>query len=179
MTTRPDVVNVDQLAEMFSLPSWDEIMELNLDYFFETAHDSVKGEEYNSEDERDQALATAEQDAQDDLYKQWHHAVCRTAETLLERALGLSLHACKVKSATAIPYEMRVKPLVSWQDSAAKLVALINGVGTFHYNSLSEFLSVECCTARQAALGHIGYAKRYSDIYGATTAQQYYDRAMR
>lgn len=74
-------------------------------------------------------------------------------------------------------YDFKIVPSNSWDDAANKIRETINGVGTFHFNNLREFLSSGPYTARQAVLSHLGYIKRYPDVYGGSGARQLYDRA--
>lgn len=179
MAKRDDIMTIDQIAEMFGLPSWDSIDECNLDYYCDTAHHATKDESFDSEEEREAEYFRIQDATRDELFSQWYHAVARTAATLFERA-GLTLHGVKVKGKLAAhPYKLRVKPAKDWKHAANEIRTLINGVGHFHFSTLGEFLRSGPYTARQACLEHIGYVRRHSDIYGSTSAERYYDSAMR
>lgn len=159
------VVNIDQLAAMFGLPSWDKIEEMNQDYIWESARGA----------ETEEAQQKAEEEASAELYNKWHDAVESAAENLFGLH-GLDLVA-KGKGDRA--YEYKIEPKQSWQDAARQIVNTINGVGYFHFNTTKEFLDSGPWTAREAVLEHLGYIKRYSDVYGSDSAKSRFEAAWR
>jgi hypothetical protein len=72
-----------------------------------------------------------------------------------------------------------ISPRTSWNKSADKIRALINGVGMFYFASLGEFLRSGPYTAKEAVIGHIGLIKRYSDVYGETSPSRKMETMMR
>lgn len=157
---------IDDVAKAFDLPDWDKIREINVEHIFSFA-DGIEDEE-----ER----AAAEEKGEEEVYRQWSNAVTSAAEQTLER-VGLELveKKKKVRGGFATTYE--IAPTKDWNDAASKLVQVINGVGNFHFNSLSEFLDSGPYTAREAVAKHWTYANIYSDVYGAASPKRIYERA--
>lgn len=153
--------SLDELADLFDLPEWDDVEEANSDRIAEM----VSGIE--DEDER----LEQEQAEQEELYRTYKNAVeAGATHDLL--ALGLDLREKKNG-------KFEVFPEKSWNDAAAKLTELVNGIGMFHFSSLKEFLSSGPYTARQAVLSHLFYAKRYAEVYGGSDAEDLYERNFR
>ena len=65
--------NIEDLAKNFGLPDWDTLYEMNTEYIFDVA----RGAETDEEREK------AEQEAGDELYRNWSNAVERAAEQIL------------------------------------------------------------------------------------------------
>lgn len=161
-------LNIEELAQLFDLPSWDALEEMNLDYF-------AAGLDWNNEDAEEEMLKI-EDERRAELYTKWHTAIERTAAKLLGEH-GLKLEAVKPRKG-AMPYEYRVIPQVSWNDAARQVMETINGVGTFYYRNLREFLAAGPWTAREATLSHLHWIKRYPDVYGTATADRMYHAHM-
>ncbi len=176
-TDKPsDKINIAQIAEMFGLPDWDKIDEMNQQHYWEMSR-GAEGEE---------AQLEAEREAQDEVFAQWYDAVESAASKLFEEH-GLELKPAgkwhpstytKTK-AERRPYDLKIVPSTSWNDAADKIRETINGVGDFHFNSLREFLDSGPYTARQAVLSHLGYIKKYPAVYGGSGAHQMYEQAWR
>jgi len=156
-----DKIDIDQLAKLLDLPPWENVDERNQHYYWELAR--------GSEDED-----AAERAAQDEVYGQWYDAVERAASKLLEEH-DLELQPANSKD-TSRPYQLKIVPSSSWNSSANKLRETINGVGTFHFNDLKEFLSSGPYTARQAVLSHLSWINRHPDVYGGQSARRLYDQ---
>jgi len=157
-----DKINIDQLAELLNLPSWEKIDELNHQHYWEVAR--------GAEDE-----LAAESDARDEVYGQWYDAVEHAASTLFgEHDLELQPVGSKTPSR---PHQLKVVPSTSWTSSANKIRETINGVGAFHFNNLQEFLASGPYTARQAVLSHLSWIRRRPDVYGSPSARGLYDRS--
>lgn len=163
-----DKINIDQLAKLLDLPDWDRIDELNQQHYWEMSQGIT------DEDEQ----LEAERAAQEDVYNQWYDAVESTAERLFEEH-GLELHQTGKQGTEKRRYDFKIVPQNSWDDAANKLRETINGVGDFHFNSLSEFLKAEASTARRAVLSHLGSVKKYPHVFGGLGARQMYDQAWR
>ena len=153
---------------MFGLPDWDRVDEMNQTHYWEASR--------GAEDE--EAQLDAEREAQDDVYKQWYDAVESAASKLFEEH-GLELKPTGKQGTKDRRYEFKITPANSWNDAADKIRETINGVGDFHFNNLREFLDRQDGTARQVALSHLGYIKRYPAVYGGLGAHQMYDQAWR
>jgi len=167
-----DKTNIAQLAEMFGLPDWDKIDEMNQHHYWEMSR-GAEGEE---------AQLEAESEARDEVFAQWYDAVEQAASKLFEEH-GLELQpAGKSHTKTKAerrPYELKIVPTTSWMDAANKIRETINGVGDFHFNDLAEFLRSGPYTARQAVLSHLGYIQRYPAVYGSQGAKQMYEQHWR
>lgn len=167
-----DKISIEQLAKMFDLPDWDRIDEMNQQFYWEMS----KG----AEDE--DAQMEAESAARDEVYAQWYDAVQHTAYELFGHH-ELELEPIKGRGADRRPYMFRIVPAAAgkhgWQRAAEALRDTINGVGSFHYNNLREFLDSGPYTARQAVLSHLHWIKRYPDVYGTTSAHRLYEHAWR
>lgn len=176
-----DSINIDEIAEMFELPTWEKLDEMNIDYFGDQrsfAEDYAR-KHGASEEEAEQEGYKAEEEAQTDLFNKWHDAVMHAAEKLFGEH-GLELQGKRVKGKrVSRPYDFKVVPKKSWSDAADKLRETINGVGYFHFNTLKEFLDSGPYTARDAALKHLHWIKDYPAVYGDTSAQRMYDSQMR
>ena len=159
-----DKINIDQLAKLLDLPSWEDVDELNQQHYWELAR--------GSEDEE-----AAESAARDEVFGQWYDAVERAATKLLEEH-DLELQPVDFKN-TSRPYQLKIVPSTSWDSSANKLRETINGVGTFHFNNVKEFLSSGPYTARQAVLSHLSWINRHPDVYGGQSARRLYDQGWR
>lgn len=163
-----DKTNIDQLAKMFGLPDWDKIDEMNQQHYWEM----TRGIE--DEDER----MKAEYEAQNEVYGQWYDAVEYAASKLFEEH-GLELQPTGKQGTDKRRYDFKIVPSTSWNDAADKLRETVNGVGTFHFNNLKEFLDSGPYTARQAVLSHLGWIRDYPAVYGSFSAHQLYDRHSR
>ena len=164
---------IEYLAKMFGLPAWDDVEEMNVEYFAEAYR---YGMQSGVEDDG----LKAEQEAQDEIYRQWHTAVEYAATRLFEmHGLTLQPVAARRGPKTSTPYEYRVVPAKSWADAATKLIETINGVGYFEFGSLKEFLESGPYTAREAVLSHLGWIKDYPRVYGSDSARSLYEHSWR
>lgn len=169
--TSDDKLTIDQLAEMFGLPAWDKIDEMNQQHYWEMAR-GAEGEE---------AQLEAEREAQDEVYRQWYDAVEHVAEKLFgEHGLELLAmkHTRKIQP-NYRPHQLKVIPSKSWSDAADKIRETINGVGTFHFDDLREFLDSGPYTARQAVLAHLRSMRSYPAVYDGPGAHQMYEQHWR
>jgi hypothetical protein len=189
MNPKPtDKLNIDELAAMFKLPTWDAIESLNEDYMWQAGHEAVKAMNidytacpYNPKAavETDEIRHKAENEAQDELFGSWYDAVIYAVAKLFE-AHHLKLEPVKHKGTpNKYPHEYRVKPIETWEKACEQIVDTVCGVGYFHFDSIPEFLESGPYTMREAVLSHLGWIKNYPEVYGATTAQRYYDSAWR
>jgi hypothetical protein len=159
-----DKINIDQLAQLLNLPTWEDVDELNHQHYWEMARGAGDKE----------AQSEAEQAAQDEVYGQWYDAVEHAASTLLgEHDLELQPVGSKT---TKRPHQLKIVPGTSWASSADKVRETINGDGTLYFNDLTEFLASGPYTARQAVLSHLNWIKHYPHVYGGPGARQLYDQ---
>lgn len=173
--TPTDRINVDRLAAMFGLPSWDDVDERNLDYYAECAHAAANaGADSDSPDALD-AYDAATQEAQSEVWAKWHGGVMSAAESLFG-SHGLVLVGVPVKGKLdPHPYEWRIVPRMTWENAANWIRETINGVGVFHFATLREFLDYGPYTARHAVLAHLGAIASYPEVYGTTSARRLYE----
>jgi len=173
-----DKIDADELAKMFDLPTYDDLHEHNLDYIWETGNYAYKEalDDDASEEEAEAARDKAEQEADQELFENWHGALMSAADYLFEEH-GLTL--VPMRSGEDYPFEFRVAPETSWEDAAHKIVETINGVGYFHFDSLRDFLDSGPYTPRAATLEHLHYINRFPEVYGGHSARSIFDRHFR
>jgi len=166
-----DKITIDQLAKLLGLPDWDSIDEKNQHHYWEMSRGG----------EGEDAQIEAEQQAQEEVYRQWYDAVESAAEKLFgEHGLEfLAMKNVRKLHQNYRPHILKIIPSKSWDDAADKLRETLNGVGDFHFDSLREFLKAEASTAKQAVLVHLGSIKRYPAVYGGLGANQMYEQAWR
>lgn len=160
-----DTITIAKLAEMFGLPDWDKIDEMNQQHYWEMSR--------GAEDEEE-----AEQEAQTEIFNKWYDAVEAAASKLFEEH-DLELKPTGKQGTSTRSYVLKISPATSWNDAANKIRETINGVGDFHFSNLREFLASGPYTARQAVLEHLHYIKRHPAVYGGLGARQLYDQHWR
>lgn len=128
-----------------------------------------------TEEEAEEKAQQAEQEEQDEAWGKYADAVYEIAEDLLNKH-GLTLVPL---GKGPRPFEFKIEPEKSWEDAAAEIIKTINGVGSFEFASVREFLGSGPYTARQAVLGHLHWIKRYPDVYGDSSPRTRLDRALR
>ena len=168
-TGTADKINIDQLAKLFDLPDWERIDEMNQQSYWEMSRGAGADEDVRME---------AERAAQDEVYGQWYDAVESAAGELFKEH-GLELDPTGKQGTKKRRYDFKIVPSNSWNDAANKIRETLNGIGTFHFDNLREFLDSGPYTARQAVLSHLGYIKRYPAVYGGLGAHQMYEQAWR
>jgi hypothetical protein len=174
--TVKDTIDIDQLAVLFGLPSWDSVDEMNQQHYWE------QNRGITDEEEREEA----EQRTRDEVYAKWYDAVERTASDLFGEH-GLELQpagdwwpSARAKTrAEERPHLMKVVPSSSWEDAAEKLRETITGEGTFGFEDLREFLRSGSYTARQTVLTHLSWIRRHPAVFGGPGPHQRYDQAWR
>ena len=121
-----EVVTIDDIAEMFSMPTESEWLDLIDDY----AADACA--EIADEEERDKCIddRTAEE------FGRWHAGVMYVAERLMGEH-GLTLEPV---GDARYPWELRLVPdPPDWGNVARRILETMNGVGTFEFRNLDEF----------------------------------------
>jgi hypothetical protein len=140
-------ITIHQLAEMFSLPSWDAILELNQDNM------------PFSDDDCDEAYHQAERE----LFLKWHTGVYHVAEHVLTQH-HLDLHT---DDESETPEVFTVITTTDWKHSLGKILDTMNGVGDFYHQDIYEYQSVNNYpdpeTAAQKSFGWVRY---YPAVYG-------------
>lgn len=148
-------ISIAQLAELFSIPSWDAILELNQDNLT------------FSDDENNEAYYQAERD----LYLKWHTGVVNVAEHVLDK------HCLELQtdSTDDAPDEYRVNTSSDWKQSLGKILDTINGVGIFYHGDLYEFLEVNNFPDPETAVQKsFGWVKHYPAVYGDSVKSRFH-----
>jgi len=157
-------INIDELAEMFRLISWDKLDDYNVDYYLESAR-GVEGEDEQNK---------AQDEARDELFHKWYDAVLHVSEILFDR------HELRlVPRKGNRPYEYVVLPKTTWRAAAEAIRNTINGVGYFHFNSVKEFCLSIPTSVRGVVIGHLHWIKDQPAVYGDTSAERLYENYSR
>lgn len=171
-------ITIEALAKMLGLPSWDEIDELNRDYYADCAAGACDIDPSDHDSEPFDAQIKAEEEAQAEIFGKWHGAVLAAASALFE-AHDLDLVELMPKGAPAgaRSWDFRIVPHAgrTWQSAADKIRETINGIGYFYFSTLAEFLASGPYTARRAVLAHLGVIARYPEVYGSASARRIYE----
>ena len=177
--TLSDKLNLDQLAELFMLPDFERIAEMNSDNTYTESmyayNEAIK--DGDSEDAAEEKQIEAQQDAESELYRKWAGGVLHAAETLFGKH-GLELTAIKAKNAKRgdVSFEYKIHPTKSWDAAAEQIRVTIDGVGSIYVGiNLHEFLDSGPWTARQAVLEHLRWMSQYPSVYGSTSAHRLYE----
>lgn len=179
MTKATDRIDVEGLAKLFGLPSWESIEESNMEFgaeaFAQAEREALA--EGRSADEIEEAALAAESEARDELYRQWHSGVMKAAESLFD------LHALEltpVHESERHPYEFRVTAPKGWETALNEIRKTMDGVGMFDVGrDTREFLAYGPWTVRQAVLVHLGQIAHYPEVYGEMSARRIYESAWR
>lgn len=181
-----NLLSIDDLAKMFGLPEYDDLLEQNQDWMWEQATQYVDADAFvDDEDAYNEEVLRAQQEAETaELYNPWYDAVMSVANRLFEmHRLTLTpawpKDTTKEQRAAFRPWQWRIEPEVSWSLAAEAVMETINGVGPFHYSSLKEFLSSGPYSPQEAVIEHLGWIRRAPDVYGEPSARAMYDRAFR
>jgi hypothetical protein len=178
-----DKTNIEEIADMLDLPKWEDIDERNADSRMEAGHYARKEAlaDGDTEEEADEKAEKAEMEADSELYNQWYDAVEHVAEKLFDEH-GLKLVGKKYKAKkrqSNRPFDFTIVPEKSWEHAASRIMTTINGVGSFEFSSVKEFMDSGPYTAREAVLNHLHWIKDWPRVYGEGTARGMYDRQVR
>jgi hypothetical protein len=177
-----DTTDIDQLAALFELPSYDDIHENNLDYIWEAGDYAVREAQEEEDGELDESDVEeiregAENAADREIFAQWYSGVTSAAERLFEE------HALELvpKGRDKYSHEFKILPATKgvqgWRNAADAIRETINGVGYFHFNTLKEFLDSGPYSAKEAVLEHLHVIADYPKVYGSRSARSIYDSA--
>lgn len=178
------VMNIDELAKLFGIPSSEEIDESVCTYggAYGFAYKRALSEE-KSEEEAEAAAQAAEQEEREEAYQKWYAAVEFAARHEFDlHKLDLVQAYKRVrgrKVGSERPYDLRVVAPYGWKEAAREIMRTINGVGMFEFNTLKEFMNSGPYTAREAALQHTHWINRRAEVYGDRSARSLYDGRMR
>lgn len=155
-------LNVDQIAELLDVSTWNEIDDRNFDYYLDQVDPDA------SEEEREKQ----ENEARSELFHKYHDALLHAAK----RAFGDHGLELTPVGKHDRPWEYKIEPVKSWEDAADRIRDTINGVGYFEFSSLREFLDSGPWTAREAVLGHLHTMTSRPIVYGDTRYKRSFER---
>lgn len=175
------VVTVDELAEIFELPPWEDVQENTWEYVADAGNYGYREaiEDDADEDDAEEAREKAEAEAQDEVYGQWYDGVTSAAEQLFEEHELDLIPKRKDKFSHEFEVAPREKGQKGWRKAAEAIRETINGVGYFRFESLQELLDSGPYTAREAVLSHLHVINDYPAVYGTTSAVRIYESALR
>lgn len=172
-----DSIDIDELAKMFKLSTSEDLMENESENYGYAYKEAIK--DGQTEEEAESIAQKAEEEEQAEGFNKWYDAVEAVAEKLFGEhgleLIGKSIKGKKVKR----PFEFRIVPSKSWSDSAREILKTINGVGTFEFSNLNEFLDSGPYSARDAVLKHLHWISWWPEVYGGSSARRLYDRHVR
>lgn len=169
-----DVVSIDDLAKDMGVETLDAFAERfrKGSQLFDDVYRAVRAQ---GESEAD-AEATAESAEAVELrgaVREYAAAVLRAASRLYARhELWLAPKGSGVR-------DYKVVPQTSWERAADKIRGTMNGVGLFHFGTLSDFLASGPYTPRQAVLGHLRTITDWPTVYEGRRASRMVEEEMR
>lgn len=165
--TRSDTLTVDRLADMFDLPEWDRIEELNVEYVGEAGYAARREAEAEGEDDElklERIAEEAENAERGELYDRWAGAVVGAAEAIFGR------HHLSLKLARPLSYDYAIVPRRTWLDAARAIAATINGVGLVHVPREDYSRAPQ-----KFVLSHLGAVRHQPEVYGDTSAKRLFE----
>lgn len=170
-----DRIDIYQLAGMFKLPNWNDIEENNFEYVHGAGHSAAMQAKEGGETEKqiEKTRNKAEEDAHEEIYRNYHASVMSAADELF----GLHhLELVPIRKNDRYPFEYRIEPASgkTWSDAAKQLATTINGVG-LTYEDPSEYGK----TPKKYVLSRIGWVSQYPEVYGTASAKRIYERSWR
>lgn len=172
-----DKISANELAELLEIRSpddfWDDVTrgESSYSYVYDAAL-----REGMTEEEAEEAAQKAEQEELDEAMEKYWSGLEDAAETLFGHH---ALDVDRVMKRGEWTGQYKISPRATWKDAAAEIMGTINGVGTFYYSSVKEFLDSGPYTPRQAVLTHLHWIKQYPDVYGTKSAGRIFESALR
>ena len=163
---------------MRGLPDSDDLIEANLDFIAEQASGAVKErkekDEYEDEEEEEEAFLKFEQQVDDAIYRAWQKSV-EAALDAIEETTGVVLTPKWNKD----EFDVGAKG-GDWAKAARQLVEIINGVGLVSAGgSLKEAMQIEGVrTPRQFVLRLWSAVRDYPEVYGTSSHERIYERAL-
>jgi hypothetical protein len=131
---------------------------------------SLAIEEGRSREEAEEMSLKAEEEASDELYRNFRNGFDQVLERVKE-ATGISFVSSKRGVWRAESSD--------WFASASHIRQIINGVGYFYFPSTSEFrYTCSCSTYRQVVHTHLHHIKWFPEVYGGESFSQTIERFM-
>lgn len=177
LSNDPIEVDIDTLSGKLGLPTWDDDSDMletseAWNYAYKGALEEATDDGLDSEEADEIAREKAdtyEGELIDSYYKAWNASRLEALEVTLDHA-NITLGQENDK--------WFIAPKESWEDSAAHILEVINGVGHFYFGSVDELLDSGPYTLREAILGHIYILKYYGDVYGTYSTKRIFERAL-
>jgi hypothetical protein len=177
------VIDMNELADSIGVSHPDDVwdtMSMSSGELYSYAYSEAL-EEGMSEEEAEEFAQRAEREELDEQMRQYVGAVESAAEYLYGQHKLVVTIPTKIVDGEEVQIwdKIRIEPAETWRAAAAEIMETINGVGMFHYWSVKEFLDSGPYTPCEAVMEHLGYIKRYPDVYGGQSAQGMVDSSMR
>jgi uncharacterized protein YpuA (DUF1002 family) len=165
------------MTETLVTLKWLEML-LNIPEYTDYPNDDLYTVVYNEakkqnkdEEESEKIAQEAETSYAEECYTKHNNAIQRVAEHYFSL---IKLNLDFRSDGYVLIYEE-----TTWEDSAKKILELINGYGQFYFSSLEDFLESGPFTVKEAVLEHLSYLKFYGKIYGDASPEQMFERYYR
>ena len=174
-------IDLDKIAELLGVVKFDDLLTQNLDYIWDTW---VQHAEENAGDGLDEeGLEAIRSDAEEEgaqyLLGKYHRALLNVAREVFEQH-GLNLVPAKfVSKMEPTPMDYTVMPIESWVDAAKAIIETINGVGSFEYDNVKEFVhATSSKTPAQAVMSHLHWMKDRAEVFGTMHPDREFDELL-
>lgn len=107
----------------------------------------------------------------DEVWSKYEGALESVFEDLLDK------HQLEMRKLAE--YGWVLLPKTTWDAAANAIRQTINGVGSFYFSSLKEFLDSGPYTARAAVLTHLHWLKRWWEVYEGSKCSSVFERELR
>lgn len=172
----PGIVSLDVLADLFGLPSTDDLYEGSAGYLAEVYSSIYKAAlEEQSKHKAEERAAEVEQEEMSAIYSRHVSAILSAVEPIFEHHHLELIHR---NDEWKDEYFIQPESSSTWRDAANAIRQTINGVGYFHFNTLKEFLDSGPWTAKEAVLSHLGSISDAVEVYGLRRPKSSYYSAM-
>jgi len=158
-----ETLTLDDLVEMFSFPSWDDISDRNYDAWLEACP--------GGEDD-DACVEALERDA----YNSWRSGVVHIAEDLFrQHSLALRDTVDEWRFIVA-PTTERNEGEPDWETAARDIIHTLNGMGPFRLDDIEAFVEMGPFSGlREAVLRSLGAIADWPKVYAGRTARRMYE----
>ena len=187
-------ITLDDLTDSLGLERmenvWDRLSDSGDAYGYaydEALKEAEEGglSEEDAEEAATEAALEAERQEQDEEANKYFSALESAAESLYgHHKLMITIPTKMVgkgedRQEVRLWDEIKVEPSETWRDAAAEIMETINGVGTFTFYSLKEFLDSGRHTPCEAVMTHLHWIERHPEVYGGLSAQSMVEHSMR
>ncbi len=151
-------ISLEDLAKMVKMQSPDQFWEdLSINFNLSEAENNFLSEG-KSQEEAESLVLEMERDCLDKEYGNYVNELVSKSEILLQK-YDLIISQEKGK--------YFISPRISWRNAASQVLELINGIGMFHFSSLSEFLGSGPYSPKESVMNHIHHLSSHNEVYGA------------